>query len=89
MCLIPLCKTAYSYDFEDEPQYGVLIYLLELEIIELRGIPDKSYSWGQRQGFHSQNPVRDDRQISPEPPEALDEYNEGNVQVNLVKESEF
>ena len=88
-CLIPLCKEAYSYAFEEEPQYGVLIYLLEREIIKLQGIPDRSYSWMLPRGYHAQNIVRDDRQISPEPPEAADEYCEGPVEINIVKQNQF
>jgi hypothetical protein len=45
MSLVPVLKEAYSYEFKDKPNYGVLKFLLEKQIMELYGLPDTHYSW--------------------------------------------
>ena len=86
--LVPFFREAYSYGFSDQPGYGVLIFLLERQILDLSGIPDRCFSWRQLRGFHGRNVIQDDRQISPEPPEANDECQEGDTSLNLVRHCE-
>ena len=43
--LMPLLKEAYSYDYSDEPQYGKLIFMMEHELIKMNCVPDKYFSW--------------------------------------------
>lgn len=49
--LIELCKEAYSYDYEDEPRYGLLRFILKKELLKLNVLPDKFYSFLQSNKF--------------------------------------
>lgn len=44
-CLIPLLAEAYSYDFEEKPQYGKLKFMLEHELLKINCIPDLAFTW--------------------------------------------
>lgn len=46
-CIIDLCQEAYSYDFDAEPRYGVLKFILENELLKLNVVPDNMFSWLQ------------------------------------------
>ena len=86
-CLLNFCKEAYSYGFSDAPQYGVLRFLLETEIIRLSCIPDNIYSWNQKvYGFHGKNTVKNDTKIKDER-EYSEGIGEGPTKINRVKVS--
>ena len=44
-CLIALCKEAYSYEYEEEPNYAMLRFMLESELLKLNVLPDKLFSF--------------------------------------------
>jgi hypothetical protein len=46
--LIPLCKEAYSIGFDEEPQYGKLIFMLEMELFKMYCIPDNVFNFMQK-----------------------------------------
>jgi hypothetical protein len=46
-CLIPICKEAYSYGYEDEPHYGTLIFMLEMELLKIYCVPDNIFTFMQ------------------------------------------
>ena len=46
--LIPLCKEAYSTGFEEKPQYGKMIFMLEMELFKMYCIPDNIFSFMQK-----------------------------------------
>ena len=57
-CLELFIKEAYSYEFDERPQYGVLKAILENAILEEYALPDTAYSWMQNFfGFSSRNTV--------------------------------
>lgn len=45
--LIPLCKEAYATTYEERPQYGKMIFMLEMELFKMFCIPDNVYSFMQ------------------------------------------
>jgi hypothetical protein len=47
-CLIPICQEAYSIGFMDEPQYGKLIFMLEMELFKMFCIPDNVFNFMQK-----------------------------------------
>ena len=47
-CLVPLCKEAYSIGFDEEPQYGKLIFMLEMELFKMYCIPDNVFNFMQK-----------------------------------------
>jgi hypothetical protein len=83
---VPILNEAYSYSFEEAPQYGVLRFLLEKEILKLGCIPDTHYSWMQTiYGFHGKNTIREDTRIEEE--DYSGGISEGNTRINIVKHS--
>ena len=46
-CLITICREAYSYSYEDEPHYGTLIFMLEMELMKIYCVPDNIFTFMQ------------------------------------------
>jgi hypothetical protein len=46
--LIPLLKEAYSIEYEEEPQYGKIIFMMEKMLLDKYCIPDKYFTWFQK-----------------------------------------
>ena len=46
-CLVPICKEAYDIGYDEEPQYGKLIFMLEMELFKIHCIPDNVFSFMQ------------------------------------------
>ena len=46
--LIPLMKESYSIGYDEEPQYGRIIFMMENELLNMNCIPDKYFTWFQR-----------------------------------------
>ena len=47
--LIPLLEEAYSYKYDERPNYGKLRFLLESILLNNETLPDKQYSWIRNQ----------------------------------------
>ena len=45
--LIPLCKEAYNTAYEERPQYGKMIFMLEMELFKMFCIPDNIFTFMQ------------------------------------------
>jgi hypothetical protein len=45
--MLPICKEAYSIGFDEEPQYGKLIFMLEMELFKMYCIPDNVFKFMQ------------------------------------------
>ena len=46
-CLRPILSEAYSYGYDEKPQYGKLKFLLEHELLKMHCLPDDAFSWLQ------------------------------------------
>jgi hypothetical protein len=47
LCLLEAFEEVYSYGFDDTPQYGNIIFMLQNELLKMNCIPDKTFSWFQ------------------------------------------
>lgn len=47
-CLIAICHEAYNIGYDEEPQYGKLIFMLEMELFKLYCIPDNVFNFMQK-----------------------------------------
>ena len=56
-CLLPILEEAYSYGYSDTPQYGKLIFLLELQLIKIACIPDNFFTWFQANPNYCGRPI--------------------------------
>lgn len=43
--LIPLMEEGYSIGYDEEPQYGKIIFMMEKMLLDMNCIPDKIFSW--------------------------------------------
>jgi hypothetical protein len=49
-------QEAYIYKYEDEPRYGVLIFLLENELLNMSCVPDNYFNFSQKiPDYHGRN----------------------------------
>lgn len=46
--LIPFMEEAYSIGYDEEPQYGKIIFMLEKVLLDMNCIPDRYFSWFQK-----------------------------------------
>ena len=72
-CFLPILEEAYSYSYDETPQYGKLIFLLENELMKMSCIPDNFFTWFQSDLNYCGRPISHSKYINMSNEGQLDE----------------
>ena len=73
--LAPVMAEAYKLEYDEEPQYGKLIFILKSALLNLSCIPDRYFSWFQ--DHYDGRPISNTKYLNMQSaeidPESIDE----------------